>query len=70
MNDKMNYDEMKKVQLSSAYGKTVKSYALDGKTIAAIDRISSDLGIKSRSETIREIIKRYAEWQDNQNRQS
>lgn len=70
MNDKINYDEMRKVQLSSVYGKTVKSYALDTDTIEAIDRISSDLGIKSRSETLREIVKRYAEWQDNQNTQS
>lgn len=70
MNDKMNYDEMRKVQLSSVYGKTVKSYALDTDTIEAIDRISSDLGIKSRSETLREIVKRYAEWQDNHNTQN
>ncbi len=66
----MTYDEMRKVQLSSVYGKIVKSYALDTDTIEAIDRISSDLGIKSRSETLREIVKRYAEWQDNQNTQS
>ena len=60
----MNYDEMKKTQLSSVYGKTVKSYALDTETIEAIDHISSDLGIKSRSETLREIVKGYVECQN------
>ena len=64
MNDKM------KLESSGVYGKTIKSYALDKDTIESIDRISSDLGIKSRSETLREIVKRYAEWQDNQNTQN
>lgn len=54
---------MIKTQLSSAYGKTVKSYALDTETIEAIDHISSVLGIKSRSETLREIVKRYDKCQ-------
>lgn len=66
-------DEMKTIQ-NSVYGqavtKTVKSYALDTDTIEAIDRISSDLGIKSRSETLREIVRRYDEWQETQNTQS
>ena len=66
----MNYDKMMKTKLSSAYGKTVKSYALDTETIEAIDKASSDLGIKSRSETLREIVKRYNEWQDNHNTQN
>ena len=64
---------MIKTRLSSVYGKTVndlsyestnkviKSYALDRETIEAIDNISSVLGIKSRSETLREIVKRYDE---------
>ena len=64
MNDKM------KLALSSDYGKVIKSYALDTETIEAIDRASSDLGIKSRSETLREIVKRYDEWQDNHNTQN
>lgn len=63
-------DNKFKLESSDVYGKTIKSYALDTDTIEAIDRISSDLGIKSRSETLREIVKRYAEWQDNQNTQS
>lgn len=66
----MTYDEIMKTDLSSVYGKTVKSYALDNETIETIEKVSSDLGIKSRSETLREIVKRYAEWQDNQNTQS
>ena len=73
---------MMKTRLSSVYGKTVndlsyestnkviKSYALDKETVDAIDRVSSDLGIKSRSETLREIVKRYDEWQDNHNTQN
>ncbi len=73
---------MIKTQLSSVYGKTVndssyestnkviKSYALDRDTIETIEKASSDLGIKSRSETLREIIKRYDQWQDNRNMQS
>ena len=59
-----------KLKSSGVYGMTVKSYALDKDTIESIDRISSDLGIKSRSETLREIVRRYEEWQDNQNMQS
>ena len=61
MND---FKDMHKVELSSVYGKIVKSYALDTETIEAIGRISSDMGIKSRSETLREIVKRYDEWQN------
>lgn len=65
MND---FKDMQKVQLSSVYGKFVKSYALDRDTIEAINRASSDLGIKSRSETLREIVKRYDEWQEDKQR--
>lgn len=64
----------RKILQNSAYGlsvaKTIKSYALDNDTIEAIDRISSDLGIKSRSETLREIVRRYDEWQETHNTQS
>lgn len=59
-----------KLKSSGVYGKTIKSYALDTDTIEAIDRISSDLGIKSRSETLREIVRRYEEWHGTQNTQS
>lgn len=43
--------------------KVIKSYALDTDTIEAIDRVSTDLGIKSRSETLRYIIKEFEKWQ-------
>lgn len=58
MND---FKDMRKVELSSVYGKVVKSYALDSETIETIDYLSSVMGIKSRSETLREIVKRYKE---------
>lgn len=67
MND---FKNMQKVELSSVYGKVVKSYALDTETIETIEKVSSDLGIKSRSETLREIVKRYDEWQETQNTQN
>lgn len=53
-----------KLESSSVYGKTIKSYALDCETIERIEKASSDLGIKSRSETLREIVKRYSECQN------
>lgn len=49
--------------LIESMNKVIKSYALDTETIEAIDRVSTDLGIKSRSETLRHIIKEYQEWQ-------
>lgn len=67
MND---FKNMEKLELSSVYGKVVKSYALDTETIETIEKVSSDLGIKSRSETLREIVKRYDEWQETHNTQN
>ena len=62
--------DMQKVALFSVYRKVVKSYALDTETIATIEKVSSDLGIKSRSETLREIVKRYDTWQETHNTQN
>ena len=58
----MNYDKMCKIQLSSVYGKIVKSYALDDESIGILDKASEDLGVKSRSETLRYIIKEFEKW--------
>ena len=44
--------------------KVVKSYALDKESIEKIEKASFDLGIKSRSETLREIVRRYDECQN------
>ena len=44
--------------------KVVKSYALDKESIEKIEKAATDLGIKSRSETLSHIIRRYGECQE------
>ena len=47
--------------------KVIKSYALDKESIEKIEKAASDLGIKSRSETLSYIIRSYKKCQEKQN---
>ncbi len=43
--------------------KVIKSYALDDESIRILDNVAKDLGVKSRSEALRCVIKEFDKWQ-------
>lgn len=69
-NDLREMDEDLKASIKEAYnsGKVIKSYALDKETIETLEKFSKDLGVKSRSEALRYIIKEFNEWQEDKQR--
>lgn len=44
--------------------KIIKSYALDDDSIRILENAAKDLGVKSRSEILRYIIKEFEKWQN------
>lgn len=48
--------------------KVIKSYVLDDESIGILDNIAKDLGVKSRSETLRYVIKEFDKWQKDKQR--